>query len=270
MHQPSKQLSLFTLEADNTAYLAIPRRWHKTYRGWRGEFEVIGEGRLIGKSKALYYDISTEVYDAEGNLETVVEITTFLTSDAEAQFRETVNRLENANNFLPITQASPCIDDSLTFEHNPVSESLVSDLLSDDIEFDSPTKNDSLTFEHNPVSESLVSDLLSDDIEFDSPTKNDSLTFEHNPVSESLVSDATSRNDSLTAINIYKPKGKARGEKKYFRYSYKEGGKTKHMHIGGGNIYSVVAQSRAQLVRDAIADGESPQEIKQLIRQFMN
>jgi hypothetical protein len=83
-----------------------------------------------------------------------------------------------------------------------------------------------------------------------------------------LVSDAT--NDSLTAVNIYKARGTARGERKYFRYSYKEGRKTKHLHIGGGNIHSVVARSRAQLVRDAIAQHLSPQEIKQLIRQFRN
>ena len=82
---------------------------------------------------------------------------------------------------------------------------------------------------------------------------NDSVTFEDNPVTESLVLDITSNIDSVTAINIYKAKGTARGDRKYFRYSYKEIGKVKHVHIGGGNIHSVVAQSRMQVVKDALA-----------------
>ncbi|MBW4480487.1 MAG: hypothetical protein KME54_27535, partial [Tolypothrix brevis GSE-NOS-MK-07-07A] len=133
-----------------------------------------------------------------------------------------------------------------------VTESLVSDVTSG---------NDSLTFEDDAVTESLVSDVTSG---------NDSLTFEDDAVTESLVSDVTSGNDSLTAINIYKAKGTARGDRKYFRYSYKEAGKVKHLHIGGGNIHSVVARSRMQLVRDAILKGQSPNQIKQLIRQLRN
>jgi hypothetical protein len=260
MHQPSGQLTLFTFEPSQTDSVTIPRRWQKTYKSWRGEFEVIRD-RKVGKSKAQHFDFSIEIYDPDGNCEIVVEITAPLTSDAEAEFRYTVDKLEDgilsipcslvseSNSFidsLTFTEVLNNTNDSLTFENNRVSESLVSD-----------ATNDSLTFENNRVSESLVSDAT-----------NDSLTFENNRVSESLVSDAT--NDSLTAVNIYKARGTARGDRKYFRYSYKEGGKTKHLHIGGGNIHSVVARYRAQLARDAIARGESPQEIKQLIRQFKN
>ncbi len=242
MHQLPEQLTLFTFEARDSDSVTIPRRWQKTYKAWRGEFEVIRD-RFVGKLKAKHFDFSIEIYDPEGNCETVIEITAPLTSQAEAEFYYTVDKL--ADSIVSIPYSCECESnlfiDSLTFTEV------------------SNNTNDSVTFEDNPVTESLVSDATS---------KDDSLTFEDNPVTESLVLDATSKNDSLTAINIYKAKGTARGDRKYFRYSYKEAGKVKHLHIGGGNIHSVVAQSRIQLVRDAILKGQSPNEIKQLIRQF--
>ncbi|WP_038298060.1 hypothetical protein [[Scytonema hofmanni] UTEX B 1581] len=265
MHQPSEQLALFTFEPSQNDSLTIPRRWQKSYKAWRGEFEVIRD-RTIGRSKARHFDFSIEIYDPDGNCETVVEITATLPCEAEAEFRYTVDKLEvlslsipcsvsESNLFidsLTFTEVSSNTNDSLTREDSSVTESLVSDVTS---------KNDSLTLEDNSVRESLVSDVTS---------KNDSLTLEDNSVRESLVSDVTSKNDSLTAINIYKAKGTARGDRKYFRYSYKEAGRTKHLHIGGGNIHSVVARYRVQLVRDALARGQSPNEIKQLIRQLRN
>ncbi|GAX46210.1 hypothetical protein NIES4075_72310 [Tolypothrix sp. NIES-4075] len=222
MHQPPEQLTLFTFEASQVDSVTIPKRWQKTYKSWRGEFEVIRD-RKVGKSKTKHFDFSIEIYDPDGNCETVVEITAPLTSDAEAEFRYTVDKLEDGILSIPC----PLVSESNLFI-------------------------DSLTF--TEVSNNT----------------NDSLTFEDSPVSESLVSDVTSENDSLTAINIYKAKGTARGDRKYFRYSYKEGGKTKHLHIGGGNINCEAAQSRMQLVRDAIALGQSPNQIKQLIQQFRN
>jgi hypothetical protein len=263
MHQPSEQLTLFTFEASQVDSVTIPRRWQKTYKSWRGEFEVIRD-RIVGRSKAQHFDFSMEIYDSDGNCETVVEITAPLPCEAEAEFRYTVNKLEDRTVSRLVSESNLFIDsltraevssntnDSLTREDNSVTESLVSDVTS---------KNDSLTREDNSVTESLVSDVTS---------KNDSLTREDNSVTESLISDVTSENDSLTAINIYEAKGTARGYRKYFRYSYKEAGKVKHLHIGGGNIHSVVAQSRMQLVRDALARGQSRNEIIALIRQLKN
>jgi hypothetical protein len=202
--------------------------------------------RFVGKSKHMHFDFSVEIYDPDGGCETVVEITAPLPSEAEALFRRTVDKL--ADTIANI----PCLS---------VTESLVLDVTSniDSVTFPevSMDTNDSVTFKDNPVTESLVSDAT-----------NDSVTFKDNPVTESLVSDATK--DSVTAINIYEAKGTARGNRKYFRYSYKEVGKVKHLHIGGGNIHSLVAQSRMQLVKDALARGQSPNEIKQLIRQLRN
>lgn len=253
MHQPSEQLTLFTFEATRNDSLTIPRPWSKTYRSWRGEFEVIRD-RTFGKSKTRHFDFSIEIYDPDGNCETVVEITAPLTSNAEAEFRYTVDKLE---------------DSILSIQCSLVSESSLS---TDSLTFTEVSNNtsDSLTLEDNLVTESLVSDTTS---------KSDSLTLNHFSVSESLVLDATAneneldplpKNDSLTGVNVYKAKGTARGDRKYFRYSYKEGGKTKHVHIGGGNINCAVAQIRAQKVREAIAEGKSPQAIIALIRQFGN
>ena len=177
MHQPSEQLALFTFEAIHSDSVTIPRRWQKTYKSWRGEFEVIRD-RFVGKLRAQYFDFSIEIYDLlpSGSCETVVEITAPLPSQAEALFRRTVDKLAD------VIASIPC-----------------------------------------------------------------------SSVTESLVLDITSNIDSVTAINIYKAKGTARGDRKYFRYSYKEIGKVKHVHIGGGNIHSVVAQSRMQVVKDALA-----------------
>jgi hypothetical protein len=241
MHQPSEQLALFTFEPSHSDSVTIPRRWQKTYKSWRGEFEVIRD-RIVGRSKARHFDFSIEIYDPDGNCETVVEITAPLPCEAEAEFRYTVNKLEDRTVSRLVSESNLFID-SLT--RTEVSSNT----------------NDSLTFKDNSVTESLVSDVTS---------RNDSLTFKDNSVTESLVSDVTSKNDSLTAINIYKAKGTARGDRKYFRYSYKEAGKVKHLHIGGGSINSVVAQSRMQLVKDALARGQSPNDIKQLIRQLRN
>lgn len=63
---------------------------------------------------------------------------------------------------------------------------------------------------------------------------------------------------------------KRRGEKhEYYRYCWMEGRKKYRCHIGG-RVGSIGANHRKEVVIDAIAQGESPQEIKQLIRQFAN
>ena len=185
MHQPSEQLALFAFEPTQNDSVTIPRRWQKTYKSWRGEFEVIRD-RFVGKLRAQYFDFSIEVYDPDGGCETVVEITAPLPSEAEALFRRTVDKLAD------VIANIPCLS---------VTESLVLDITSN---------IDSVTFPEV------------------SRDTNDSVTFKDSLVTESLVSDAT--NDSVTAINIYEAKGTARGNRKYFRYSYKEVGKVKHLH----------------------------------------
>ncbi|TAE58832.1 MAG: hypothetical protein EAZ76_10850 [Nostocales cyanobacterium] len=84
-------------------------------------------------------------------------------------------------------------------------------------------------------------------------------------VTESLESE---ENDSVTAINIYKPSGKARGDSRYFRFSYKSGNRTKHVHIPGGNTSSPVVRNRVEKLKVAIAQKLPPGEIEKMIKQF--
>ena len=48
-------------------------------------------------------------------------------------------------------------------------------------------------------------------------------------------------------VGIYQP-GKRQAQ--YFRFSYRDGTRTKHRHIPGGNIYSPLALERAKKIQD--------------------
>jgi hypothetical protein len=74
--------------------------------------------------------------------------------------------------------------------------------------------------------------------------------------------------DSVTGVNIYKPKGKAKGDRSYYRYSYRDGRRVKHIHIPGGNTNCDIAQQRAKKVREAIAAGAKSPEVISLITSF--
>ncbi len=61
---------------------------------------------------------------------------------------------------------------------------------------------------------------------------------------------------------------KRRGEKhNYYRYCWMEGRKKYRCHIGG-KAGSIGANQRKEIVIDAIADGQSPNQIKRLIQGF--
>ncbi len=67
--------------------------------------------------------------------------------------------------------------------------------------------------------------------------------------------------DSVSkAISIYKPRGTARSGE-YFRFSYRDGSRMRHIHIRGGNIDSPVAQAKVAEVRSLLAIGVSPVQI---------
>lgn len=51
----------------------------------------------------------------------------------------------------------------------------------------------------------------------------------------------------------------------YFRLSWKEGSKTKHRHIPGGNIYSSTAQARSFRVIEHLIAGWTPQQVARMI-----
>jgi hypothetical protein len=92
-------------------------------------------------------------------------------------------------------------------------------------------------------------------------------------VSESIApaevdTESISSDDSVSgckAISTYRPRGTARSGE-YFRFSYRDGPKMKHIHIRGGNTDSAIANSKVEEVRSALAAGVPAVEIVKMIR----
>ncbi|MGV0102237.1 hypothetical protein NSTCB13_00753 [Nostoc sp. DSM 114160] len=59
-----------------------------------------------------------------------------------------------------------------------------------------------------------------------------------------------------------------RKDNHYYRYCWKTGSKIKHRHITGGSVRSQLAQHRKLEVEIAIADGQPPSEIEELIHSW--
>ena len=67
--------------------------------------------------------------------------------------------------------------------------------------------------------------------------------------------------DSISrAISTYQPRGTARSGE-YFRFSYRDGSRMRHIHIRGGNTDSPIAQAKVQEVRSQLVAGIPPKEI---------
>ena len=73
---------------------------------------------------------------------------------------------------------------------------------------------------------------------------------------------------SEAAISCYKPRGEARGGFQYFRFSYREGKRMRHVHIPGGNIHSQNAVAHRNIVRAMIKCGDSVEEILEQIEEW--
>ena len=72
--------------------------------------------------------------------------------------------------------------------------------------------------------------------------------------------------DSVSkAISTYRPRGTARSGE-YFRLSYREGSRMRHIHIRGGNTDSPIAQAKVQEVRSLLAAGIAPAEVAAMLR----
>ena len=73
--------------------------------------------------------------------------------------------------------------------------------------------------------------------------------------------------DSVSkAISTYRPRGTARSGE-YFRFSYRDGSRIRHIHIRGGNTDSLIAQAKVAEVRSLLAAGIPPAEIAAMLRQ---
>jgi hypothetical protein len=72
--------------------------------------------------------------------------------------------------------------------------------------------------------------------------------------------------DSVSrAISIYEPRGTARSGK-YFRFSYRDGARMRHIHVRGGNTDSPIAQAKVAEVRSLLAAGMTPAEIAVMLK----
>jgi hypothetical protein len=73
-----------------------------------------------------------------------------------------------------------------------------------------------------------------------------------------------------SAVSTYRPRGTARGIEnlrlEYFRFSYREGSKVRHVHIKGGNTDSPRAQAKVAEVRSLLAAGIAPREVAAMLR----
>ncbi len=67
------------------------------------------------------------------------------------------------------------------------------------------------------------------------------------------------------SVNEYQ---KSRSQRKYFRLSWREGKKTKHLHIPGGNVNAILAQYRARKLRELIARGAELGEVIAQVKTY--
>ncbi len=64
--------------------------------------------------------------------------------------------------------------------------------------------------------------------------------------------------DPIVCVNTYSP---GRRKSEYYRLSYFQDGKTKHLHIPGGNTRAKLAQYRAGKLQELIESGAQLEEI---------
>jgi len=99
------------------------------------------------------------------------------------------------------------------------------------------------------------------------PGNDDSVSTDKAQVADTEYTVPPGNNDSVSskAISIYSPRGTARSGE-YFRFSYRDGSRMRHIHIRGGNTDSSIAQAKVAEVRSLLAAGISPAEIAAMLR----
>jgi hypothetical protein len=106
------------------------------------------------------------------------------------------------------------------------------------------------------------------------PAENDSVTPVEPVVTEYTVEPVVTESTppaefddllALNAISTYKPRGTARSGE-YFRLSYRDGGRVRHVHIRGGNTDSPIAQAKVAEVRSLLAAGVPPAQVATMLK----
>ncbi|MDJ0582960.1 hypothetical protein [Crocosphaera sp.] len=75
-------------------------------------------------------------------------------------------------------------------------------------------------------------------------------------------------NLSELSVSEYQPGGTAARNNKYYRFSYREGRKVKHIHIKGGNTTNPIAIKRKGLVEAWIREDVPLEKIIQWIKEW--
>ncbi len=71
--------------------------------------------------------------------------------------------------------------------------------------------------------------------------------------------------DPMLCVNTYSP---GKRKTKYYRLSYFQDGKTKHLHIPGGNVRAPLAQERAKVLQKLIESGAQLKEIIAVVKTY--
>ena len=101
------------------------------------------------------------------------------------------------------------------------------------------------------------------------PAGNDSVSTDKAQVADTEYTVPPSNDDSVStdkAISTYRPRGTARSGE-YFRFSYRDGSRMRHIHIRGGNTDSPIAQAKVAEVRSLLAAGIPPGQIAEMLKK---
>jgi hypothetical protein len=100
------------------------------------------------------------------------------------------------------------------------------------------------------------------------PAGNDSVSTDKAQVADTEYTVPPGNNDSVSskAISTYRPCGTARSGE-YFRFSYRDGSRMRHIHIRGGNTDSPISQAKVAEVRSLLASGVSPARIAAMLKK---
>ena len=119
----------------------------------------------------------------------------------------------------------------------------------------------------SPGDDSVSSNAQIADTEYTAETgvDNDSVSSSDQIVDTESIASPVDDSVSSKAISTYRPRGTARSGE-YFRFSYRDGSRMRHVHIRGGNTDSPIAQAKVAEVRSLLAAGISPAEIAKSLR----
>jgi hypothetical protein len=148
----------------------------------------------------------------------------------------------------------------------------VSESIAPDVDTESISSDDSVSESIAPgvdtesiSSDDSVSESIAPGVDTESISSDDSVS---ESIAPGVDTESISSDDSVSgckAISTYRPRGTARSGE-YFRFSYRDGTKMKHIHIRGGNTDSAIANSKVEEVRSALAAGVPAVEIVKMLR----